>query len=130
VRATATVLLGLLLIVVFGGGAARLYTDALWFGELGLADVYRARIIAVVTVRMVIGATVAALALANHCCDAAINRARAGVIPEIASSAAPGGGVALVLARWLAGAPGSARGATPSVFKGTASRGGPGSARA
>ena len=55
----------LLLLLLFGGGAARLYTDALWFGELGLGGVYRARILAVVTVRVVIGATVAALVFGN-----------------------------------------------------------------
>jgi hypothetical protein len=64
-RVTAAVLLGLLLIVAFGGGAARLYTDALWFGELGLGAVYRAKILAVVSVRAVVGAAVVALVFAN-----------------------------------------------------------------
>lgn len=59
------VVLGLLLILIFGGGAARLYTDALWFGELGLSGVYRARILAIVSVRAVIGAVVGALVFTN-----------------------------------------------------------------
>src|SRR5512144_1989165 len=64
-RLTVAIGAALLLLLLFGGGAARLYTDALWFGELGLGAVYRTRILAIVTVRVVIGALVAGLVFAN-----------------------------------------------------------------
>ena len=46
-------------------GAARLYTDALWFDELGLSSVFTARIMAVAVVRLVGGVVGVALVLGN-----------------------------------------------------------------
>lgn len=55
----------LVLTLVLGGAAALLYTDALWFRELGLSDVYRTRILVLVLVRVVVGIVAGAIVLAN-----------------------------------------------------------------
>jgi uncharacterized protein len=45
--------LGLLLLVLFGRALARLYTELLWFQQLGYADVYRTRLVAGLGVRFI-----------------------------------------------------------------------------
>lgn len=55
----------LLLLAIFGRSGAVFYTDALWFGSLGQADVFWTRILAILAVRVVTGAVGAALILLN-----------------------------------------------------------------
>lgn len=60
-RVVAAIAALLLLVLLLGSAGARLYTDALWFGELGRSDIFRTRLLLTVLVRLVSGALAAVI---------------------------------------------------------------------
>ncbi|HSJ14854.1 MAG TPA: UPF0182 family protein, partial [Longimicrobiales bacterium] len=60
-RVAIAVGVAILLVLLFGSAAARLYTDALWFGELGHGALFRTRLAVTVLVRLASGTLAAAI---------------------------------------------------------------------
>jgi uncharacterized protein len=65
IRIAAATAGGLILLVVLGGAAARLYTDLLWYDQLGYTSVLQRRIVALALVRLLAAGVAAAIVLVN-----------------------------------------------------------------